>query len=85
MNEFIQLLTGLVVLVLAIPIGDGLAKITKEELKPGEKWFKTLVLIGLLGGLTSLVLEHDALMFTFFFIAIVSSRSLKPKKKSKKK
>ncbi|MFB6246356.1 MAG: hypothetical protein ABEI74_02060 [Candidatus Pacearchaeota archaeon] len=80
MNEFVQILIGLVVLVLGIPVGDGLAKVTKEELDEGQKWFKLLVLIGLVGGTVGLIIENDIILFTFFFIAIVSSRSIKPKK-----
>ena len=63
--------------ILGIPIGNFLAKITKEELKEGRKWFKLIVFISLIGGFVGLIIGNDILLFSFFFIAIVTSRSLK--------
>jgi len=80
MNELITLLIATVVLILGIPIGNLLRKYAKEELKDGRPWIFLLSLIGLLGGFVGLIVGNDALMFTFFFIAIVSSRSLIRKK-----
>ncbi len=77
MQEVINLLIGIAVLLLGIPIGNYLAKQTKEELKSGQKWFKLIIIISLIGGLIGLIIGNDALLFTFFFIAIVTSRSLK--------
>lgn len=77
MNEILKLLIGLIVLVLGIPLGDYLAKITKEELKDGQKWFRILVILGLIGGIFGFIVGKDYLMFSFFFIAVVASRSLK--------
>jgi hypothetical protein len=77
MQEIIILLIGIVVLALGIPIGDFLAKITKEELKKGRQWFKLIVYVALFIGLIGLFLQNDSIMFSFFFIAIVTSRSLK--------
>lgn len=77
MNEIWKILISLAVLLLGIPIGNLLAKYTKEELKAGKGWFHLLMAIGVLGGIISLIFRNDALMFTFFFVAIVSSRSLK--------
>lgn len=77
MLEIFKLLIGTAVLILGFFIGDFLAKQTKEELKQGKVWFKILILIGLVGGVTGLILRNDFLMFGFFFIAIVTSRSLK--------
>ncbi len=82
MQEFVELLIGVGVLLLGFPIGDYLAKITKDELKQGQKWFRIVVAVGLAGGLAGLIIGNDFLMFGFFFIAIVTSRSLKRKKKS---
>lgn len=80
MQEIIKLIVGTLVLLAGFPIGSYLAKTTKEELKPGQKWFKLIVIAGLLGGFTGLIIGNDALMFSFFFIALVTSRSLKIKK-----
>ena len=77
MDEVWKILIALAVLLLGIPIGNFLAKITKEELKVGRAWFQLLMFIGIVGGIISLIFRSDALMFTFFFIAIVTSRSLR--------
>ena len=77
MNEVFKLIIGLGVLVLGYPIGLLLAKYTKEEIEIGRKWIRLLTLVSLFGGFVGLVLGNDALMFSLFFIAIVSSRSLK--------
>lgn len=77
MEDWLKIIIALAVLLLGIPIGNLLAKYTKEELKIGKIWFQLLMFIGVIGGIISLIFQNDALMFTFFFIAIVSSRSLK--------
>lgn len=80
MEEVIKILIGIVILALGMPLGNLLAKYTKEELEEGKKWFKILVFLGLIGGLVGLIIGNDVLMFSLFFIAIVTSRSLKIKK-----
>ena len=80
MSELINILIGILVLLLGIPLGKYLAKFAKEELKSGQKWFKLIVIISLIIGLVGLILGDDVLMFTMFFIAIVTSKSLKVKK-----
>ena len=77
MLEILNILIGFLVLILGIPIGNFLAKYTKEELKDGRKWFNLLVVIGLIGGIVGLIIRNDALMFSFLFIAVVTGRSLK--------
>ncbi|MFA4953097.1 MAG: hypothetical protein WC584_02655 [Candidatus Pacearchaeota archaeon] len=76
MQELINLVIGIMLLALGIPIGNFLAKITKEELKSGKKWFGLIVLISLIIGVVGLIIENDILLFSLFFIAIVTSRSL---------
>lgn len=76
MNELINIIIGIVVLILGIPIGSLLAKYTKDELKSGQRWFKLLIIISLIGAVISAVLQNDVLFFGFLFIAIVTSRSL---------
>ena len=75
----LKILIGVIVLILGIPIGNILAKYTKEELKDGRKWFNLLIFIGLIGGLVGAIIQNDSLMFSFLFIVVVSSRSLKRK------
>lgn len=77
MQEIANLLIGIVVLLLGFPIGSYLAKKTKEELKPGQKWFKLIITLSLIGGLIGLIINNDVLLFGFFFIAVVTSRSLR--------
>lgn len=77
MQEIFKLFIGVLVLILGIPIGNFLAKKTKEELKDGKKWFKLLIVLSLIGGFIGLIIGNDTILFTFFFIAIVTSRSLR--------
>ena len=84
MEEIITFLIGVFVLILGVPIGRFLAKMTKEELKPGRKWFEVLIIISLIGGIIGLGLRNDGLMFGCFFIALVTSQSINFKQKKKK-
>ena len=77
MQEVLKIIIGIAILCLGIPIGDILAKNTQEELKDGKRWFFLLILISFIGAIISLIFREDALLFTFLFIAIVTSRSLK--------
>jgi len=76
MQEVVKLLIGIIVLLLGIPIGDLLARLTKEELKSRKKWFIVIILLCFIGAILGLIFQHDALLFTLLFIAIVTSRSL---------
>ena len=84
MAEFIRLIIGIIVLLLGIPLGNWLAKTTKEELKAGKKWFKRIVILSLVGVLVGLASGNDVVLFTSAFIAIVTSRSLKNQKSNEK-
>lgn len=77
MEEWLRFSIGVIVLLLGIPIGNLLAKYTKEELKQGKRWFRRIIMLSLLGALVSLGFRNDILLFTFLFIAIVTSRSVK--------
>ena len=77
MQQTIKLLIGILILLLGFPIGAYLAKQTKEELKSGKKWFRLIIIISLIGGSIGLIIGNDVLLFSFFFIAIVTSRSLR--------
>lgn len=80
MQDLTKILIGIVVLFLGVFIGNLLAKFTKEELKTGQSWFRIIIMLGLIGGVIGLFIGNDILMFTMFFIAIVTSQSLKAKK-----
>jgi hypothetical protein len=77
MQQLYQLLIGICVLALGIPIGNLLARATKEELKGGRKYFKILIILSLIGAVIFLIIRNDVLLFSLLFIAIVTSRSLK--------
>ena len=86
MQEVFKILIGVAVLLLGIPIGDLLAKNTKDELKEGKKWFIIIIFLSMIGAVLNLIFSNDALLFTFLFIAIVTSRSIvKRKNKIKQK
>lgn len=72
-----EILVGILVLIMGIFIGDFLAKLTKEELKEGQVWFKLIIVKSFFGVILSLILKNDALFFSFLFIVMVTSRSLK--------
>ena len=72
-----EFLLGIILLLLGIPIGNVLARMTKEELKQGQVYFKSIVILSLIGVLAGLVFSDDVLLFSFAFIAIVTSKSLK--------
>ena len=80
MLDIYKFLIGIAILALGIPVGDLLAKITKEELKAGKFYFKMLIILSLIGAIVFLILGKDVLLFSLLFIAIVTSRSLKRKK-----
>lgn len=77
MNESLTLIIGIIVLVLAWPIGNFLALKTKEELKSRQGTFRGVILVCLIGLVVSLVLWKDILLFSLAFIAIVTSRCLR--------
>jgi formate hydrogenlyase subunit 3/multisubunit Na+/H+ antiporter MnhD subunit len=81
MLEIVKLGIGILILLLGFPIGSYLAKATKEELKSGQKWFKLIIITSLVGGIIGLIMGNDIFLFSFFFIAIVTSRCLNKKKK----
>jgi uncharacterized membrane protein YfcA len=85
MQEIIKIILGIVILTLGIPIGHILAKNTKEELKKGRKWFLILIALCFIGAILNLIFPNDALLFTFLFIAVVTSMSLKNKHTEKEK
>ena len=84
MQQIIRLIIGVLVLALGFPLGILLAKKTKEELKSGQRWFSIIIIISLIGGVVGLIIGNDVLFFSFLFIAIVTSRSLKGNRITKK-
>ncbi len=81
MNSLIQLALGIAVLVLGYPLGYFLARVTKEEIESGQRWFKIIIAVSLICASASIILKNDALLFSFLFFAVVTSASLKHKQK----
>ena len=79
MQEIFRIFIGIAVLLFGFIFGNQLAKSTKEELKQGQKWFKLIIIFSFLGSIISLILKNDVLFFSFLFIIIVTSRSLRKK------
>jgi|WetSurMetagenome_2_1015567.scaffolds.fasta_scaffold828037_1 hypothetical protein len=77
MQEVVKFIIGILVLVLGFFIGNYLAKITKEELRSGQIWFKRIILVCFIGAILNIIFGNDALLFGLLFIAVVTSRSLK--------
>jgi FtsH-binding integral membrane protein len=80
-EEVYSILLSIGILVLGIPIGKLLAKMTKEELSSGKKWFMVLIMVSFVGVIISLIIKNDPLMFTFLFMIVVTSQSIKIKRK----
>ena len=74
---YLEFLLGTVLLLFGIPIGNVLAKLTKEELKEGKNYFRLIIILSFIGTVFSLIFQNDPFLFSFAFIAIVTSRSLK--------
>ena len=81
MLDVFRIIIGSAVLIFGIFLGNWLAKITKSELKKGQKWFRLIIILSFSSAIVSLIFKNDAFLFTFLFIAIVTSRSLIVKKK----
>jgi hypothetical protein len=77
MQELIRLIIGIAVLLLGIPLGDFLARVTNDEQEKGQWWFRFIILLALIGGFVGLIIGNDIILFSFFFIAIITSRSLR--------
>jgi len=77
MEEVAKLIISSFILILGFPIGGFLSRLTKEELKSGQKWFNLIIIKSLIIGFIALIFRNDVLLFSSFFIAIVTSRSLR--------
>lgn len=84
MEEVINLIIGVLVLISGVPLGIYLAKVTEEELRDGQKWFRLIVFVSLFIGCLGLIARNDFILFSGFFVAIVTSRSVRRKKKLRK-
>ena len=79
MAGLLTFIMGIIVLILGIPIGNFLSRVTKEEIKDGQIWFRTLSILSIVFAVVSLIIGNDPLLFGFLFVLIITSRSLKNK------
>jgi uncharacterized membrane protein YccC len=70
------MLLQIITLLLAIPAGYLIAYLTPEELKDGEKYFKTIIIISFLAGIWFYLTGHPYVSWTSGFIIIVTFISL---------
>lgn len=62
----------IVLLLLGIPAGMLIARLTEDELKEGRKWFYWTAIMGVLAGIWFYLVGKYDLMWTFFFLSIIS-------------
>ncbi len=77
MVDIFKVLIGIIVLTGGYFLGNFLAFKTKEEIEKGQIYFKILTMGGLFGGFVGMIIKNDVIMFSLFFVAVLSSRSLK--------
>lgn len=67
----INIVYALAILIIAIPIGYWLAYIARDELVDGRKWFKIIVIGGILLGIWLFLIGFKAAGYTSFFVSIL--------------
>jgi formate-dependent nitrite reductase membrane component NrfD len=72
----LKMLLSILVLLTAVPVGLLIAWLAKEELKPGKKWFRIIVLGSVLGLIAGFCLRQYILAWTFAYMAILAGISL---------
>jgi len=63
MFELLKLIIGILILIIGFPIGFYLKKLTLDENKEGQKWFKIVILASCIGALAGLFLGIDYVLF----------------------
>ena len=66
----------IIILLLGIPVGYLIAWLARDELVLGRRWFKILIILSFLVGITSYFLDSIYITLTMVFIIIVSFISL---------
>ncbi len=69
------MISKLIILALAFPVGFLLAYLTGDELLAGRKYFKLLAILSLIGIGVSALLGIEYIAYTFAFITIVAGIS----------
>ena len=87
--NIVIIIASIVIALLGYPIGIWIAKLTKEELRQGRRWFKLITIVCFLGIILSLFFAvNETLLFltcAFLFILLFTLACLiKSKQKTKK-
>ncbi|MEM4326021.1 MAG: hypothetical protein QXU40_01850 [Candidatus Pacearchaeota archaeon] len=85
MYYLVKIFIGSIVVFSGFFLGELLAKITKEELRAGQRWFKILLLLSFLGAIFSLLTLNDVILFTLLFIISITIKSIIINKNKKNK
>ncbi len=72
----IEVILSLVLLILAVPVGFLIAWLCKDELVVGRRWFKILIIAGILIGILFFFFGNYPIALSGIFISIVSLVSL---------
>jgi len=66
------MIVEIIILILAIPIGLLIAYLTRDELLEGRKWFKIIMILGVVGMVWFLLTGVSYLAYTFGFVTILA-------------
>jgi len=77
MEEVTKYILAILVLIVGYFLGIYLKKLTADEQVIGRKYFRIIAIVSATLSLSGLMAGKDWMLFTFAFIAIVTSRSLK--------
>jgi len=66
------MLLEVIILILAIPVGFLIAYLARDELVAGRKWFKAIIIVGVVVGIGGFLFGQSIVGWTCGFILIVS-------------
>jgi hypothetical protein len=66
------MIVEIIVLLLAIPVGLLVAYNSRDELIDGRKWFTYIFILSLLAGIWFYLIRQDFIMYSSFFISIMT-------------
>ncbi len=75
----------IIILFLAVPVGILIARLTRDEMKDGRKYFQIIEFISIIGAIVFSFLRLPYISYTFGFILIVSIISSQRAKKTRKR
>jgi len=82
--EFTKIMLHLIILITAVPVGWFLAKLSKEELVPGKRWFKVIIYSLIIIGLVFFLSYRDMpILLALAYMAIITYMSVYKSKDKK--